>query len=460
MSTTRRPRDGLLARVNFPLYAVDMLTSRHVLVAGGGGSSKSGVANGFEIYEIFHNGQHFCAQEMVRHETGANVVMNFAIRNEGRRALLCAGQESHCQMYIVNPRVLSDDGKEEISISGEDKANKGNHDFRAHENGLRNRRNFTSGVEDLPNGHNINATRDKQPLPTVPPDQNSNLKRHLKFDIKAGDSVQSDFLSTEPLQRVVRISPNGHIMVTGGTDGHLRVWSFPQMLLEADIEAHTKEVDDIDISPDSKYIITIAKDGLGLVWDIKSSKRHYELNWDMPEGTKYLYKRCRYGTVEAQRDHYRLFCIANPLGKVGKQRGYLQQWDCATGKLRIAVGIDESLSSLAVRDDGRFIATGTMCSGSVSIYIAFSLQRVLHVPNAHAMFVTGLQFLPVTNEEGPPISSDTEAAVLSISVDNKVCIHSLQQRRKHYSSLGGYYIDCNGVICSIYVMFLLRTLSY
>lgn len=47
MAPTRRPREGLLARVNFPLYAVEMLTSRHVLVAGGGGSSKTGVANGF-----------------------------------------------------------------------------------------------------------------------------------------------------------------------------------------------------------------------------------------------------------------------------------------------------------------------------------------------------------------------------------------------------------------------------
>lgn len=56
---------------------------------------------------------------------------------------------------------------------------------------------------------------------------------------------------------------------------------------------------------------------------------------------------------------------------------------------------------------------------------------MLHIPHAHSMFVTGLQFLPITNEEGPPISSDTEAAVLSISVDNKVCIHSLPQRRKY-----------------------------
>uniref|UniRef100_A0A1B0CSZ4 Uncharacterized protein n=2 Tax=Lutzomyia longipalpis TaxID=7200 RepID=A0A1B0CSZ4_LUTLO len=69
-----------------------------------------------------------------------------------------------------------------------------------------------------------------------------------------------------------------------------------------------------------------------------------------------------------------------------------------------------------------------MFSGTVSIHIAFSLQRVLHIPNAHSMFVTGLQFLPVLSSDGPAISSDAEAAVLSISVDNRICIHSLQYR--------------------------------
>ncbi|XP_013115020.1 prolactin regulatory element-binding protein [Stomoxys calcitrans] len=426
MAPTRRPADGLLARVNFPLYAVEMLTSRHVLVAGGGGASKTGVANGFEIYEIYHNGQHFCAQEVVRHETGSNVVMNFAVRNDGRRSYLCAGQEAHCQMYFVNPRVLTEDGKEEISATQDSTAHKNAADLHGNENGVRQRRPPTSGVEDIPNGHVPAGDKDAKPQPKQ--DQNANLKRILKFDIKAADSVQTDFLGADPLQRVVRISPNGHIMATGGTDGHLRVWSFPQMLKTADIEAHTREIDDIDISPDSKYIVTISKDGQGLVWDIATSKKIFDLKWATPEGTKYLFKRCRYGTIEAQKDKYRLFTITNPLGKVGKQRGFLQQWDCTNGKLRLAVPIEESLASLAVRDDGRFVAVGTMFSGSISMYIGFSLQRVLHIPNAHSMFVTGLQFLPVTNEEGPPISSDTEAAVLSISVDNKVCIHSLQHR--------------------------------
>lgn len=58
---------------------------------------------------------------MVRHETGSNVVMNFAVRNDGRRSYLCAGQEAHCQMYFVNPRVVSSDGNEEVTVTQEEK---------------------------------------------------------------------------------------------------------------------------------------------------------------------------------------------------------------------------------------------------------------------------------------------------------------------------------------------------
>lgn len=43
----KRNKGGLIARVNFPLYTIQMLTSRHILVGGGGGESKTGVANGF-----------------------------------------------------------------------------------------------------------------------------------------------------------------------------------------------------------------------------------------------------------------------------------------------------------------------------------------------------------------------------------------------------------------------------
>lgn len=70
----------------------------------------------------------------------------------------------------------------------------------------------------------------------------------------------------------------------------------------------------------------------------------------------------------------RLFLICNPVSRVGKQQAYIQMWDPATGRITRSVQVDESLSALAVRDDGRFLAVGTMFTGTVDIYIAFSLQ--------------------------------------------------------------------------------------
>ena len=62
------------------------------------------------------------------------------------------------------------------------------------------------------------------------------------------------------------------------------------------------------------------------------------------------------------------------MGQAGSLKSYLQLWEPASGKLRKSYPFDESLAALGVRDDGMFVAVGTMFSGSVSIHVAFSLQ--------------------------------------------------------------------------------------
>jgi len=403
MAPTRRGSEGLLARVNFPLYTLQMLTNRHVLVAGGGGPAKTGIANGFEVYELFHDGKAFVAEEMMRHETGPKVVMNCACFSDDKRMFLVAGQESHCQLYNVNVSIDDDNLNTDNA-----KPMNGNVD-----SGLRKRKPPKSEENDSSK---------------APKKGNHISSRRLHFKFMAGDSVQTDFSESEPVQRVVRISRCGKLMVTGGTDGHIRVWKFPSMKKCREILAHSREIDDVDFSPDSKTVISVAKDGQANVWSVETGKKLHKLSWTSDDGIKYLFKRCRFAPVEDDKENNRVFTISNSIGAVGSKNatGIIHQWDGASGTIRRSALVNESLSALAVRDDGRFIAVGTMFTGSVAIYIAFSLQRAMMVKNAHSMFVTGLELLPA---KGSAIATSSEAAVLSISVDNKLCIHSLPYRR-------------------------------
>ncbi|KAJ3654380.1 hypothetical protein Zmor_013571 [Zophobas morio] len=391
MAPPRKYIDNILARLNFPLYTVQMLTNRHVIVGGGGGSSKTGVANGFEIFELAHDGTKFVAEEITRHETGPSVVMNCSTHCDNKHSYLVAGQESHLQLYNVGSVLVTEE--DEIETIGHN-----------HANDVKQRK-----------------AKNKQKT-----DNNRNSKR-LKFVIKPSDSVQTDFQGEEPLLRVSRIHPTGKILVTGGTDGVVRLWKFPSLQPAHVLKAHSKEIDDLDFSVYENYLISIAKDGVAVLWDCSKGKEIRRLTWTQPEGSKYLYKRARFGVIEGEDRKSALYMLANPTGLPKKQKSYLQQWLPDEGVIKKSAEIDESLAALAVRNDGRFVAVGTMFSGSVLIYIAFSLQRVLTIPGAHSMFVTGLEFLPVS--ENHTVTSVAEAAVLSISVDNHVCIHTLPYRR-------------------------------
>lgn len=148
-------------------------------------------------------------------------MMNFAVKNGIRRSYICAGQESHCQMYFVTPHVVTED---EIKEDESNKAKITPVTERLHENGIRRRGVASEAAAHPPNGFRTSSVQDL----------NGNLK--IRFDIKPADSIQTDFQTTEPLQRVVRISPNGQLMATGGTDGHLRLWTFPKMTKKSEIK--------------------------------------------------------------------------------------------------------------------------------------------------------------------------------------------------------------------------------
>ena len=81
---------------------------------------------------------------------------------------------------------------------------------------------------------------------------------------------------------------------------------------------------------------------------------------------------CRFGYVEEKTNNNRLYVILNPTNS--KHKSYIQHWTGPNYTLTKVAQAGEPLSALAVSRCGRYIAVGSMTTGDVDIYIAFSLQ--------------------------------------------------------------------------------------
>ena len=172
---------------------------------------------------------------------------------------------------------------------------------------------------------------------------------------------------------MVRVSHDNKYLLTGGDDGILRIWTFPDFHPLHEMKEHDKEIDDIEFSPDNKKAVSISKDGRSLVWDIMKGKKHAEMGWDPPGKVKYLYKRIRFGRIEGVANRYKVFTISNPVG-ASKPPAFLHRWDPKSFTIEQSLEVPGSLSALAVSDNGNFVATGSMFDGTVEIYTAFNLM--------------------------------------------------------------------------------------
>ncbi|GAB6028971.1 hypothetical protein CHUAL_004765 [Chamberlinius hualienensis] len=420
-----KKKGELLARVNFPLYSVKMLTPRYLLVAGGGGKTRSGIANAIEVYELSYNGTKCCARPACRYVIGDSACMNCATWFNGKEHIVFAGLNGDCQVYQAKYKVLREDEYDEIIRKEDTDSQSGN---------IRRRRTSEREEKSVDNASS-SAKNDKRKQSwnksQSNPDNNSNSVSSLVgFDFKPLQRFQTDFTGNQDtaFQKVVRVSHDGKILATGGSDGHIRIWKYPELTLSVDIKAHSDDVDDLDIHPLTTKIISASRDGHVIIWSVKNGKNAGELKWNPPNGQKYRCRNCRFGMTENDKNRSKIFTAHVPLAKDAKSslRCFLVKWDANKLIPEKVLSVREILSSLTVSDDGRFVGTGTM-SGGISIYIAFSLQRIYHVEAAHSIFITGLEFLP-NSDNALQVVGNQDSSLVSISVDNQIQIHHIPKQ--------------------------------
>nr|XP_020442906.1 prolactin regulatory element-binding protein isoform X3 [Monopterus albus] len=396
-----------LYRAPFPLYSikVDSKTGL-VITAGGGGASKTGIKNAVHFLDLQLVGEHqYNASLLHAHDTDTRATMNMAVGD----GVIAAGQDGTC--CLMTFKHCTQKGRGKAFAKDGNSVQQGSARRRAGKGG--------KGGQD-----GSAASGDKSELK----DETASVS------VTALAEVQSDLNHQDPLQKVVRFSPDLSLLLTGGTDGHIRIWEFPSLKKKFDFKAHEGEIEDLDMGPGNKQLVTVGRDFACSVWSgsqLAMNLKWYETLPQMTEKT-YRYMACscfRFGKVEDQKAGLRLYTVQIPHKRDRKPPPcYLTKWD---GKsflpMLTAPCGTEVISSLAVSDSGTFLGLGTV-TGSVAIYIAFSLQKLYYVQESHGIVVTDLAFLP-DSLKSKNIKGNNETALLSVAVDSRCQVHAVPNRR-------------------------------
>uniref|UniRef100_G3PLS8 Prolactin regulatory element binding n=1 Tax=Gasterosteus aculeatus TaxID=69293 RepID=G3PLS8_GASAC len=405
-----------LYRAPFPLYSikVDPKTGL-VITAGGGGASKTGIKNAVHFLDLRLVGEHqYSASLLHSHDTETRATMNMAVGS----GVIAAGQDGTCCLMSF---------KHCPQREGDKAASKDVVPFCSVAE--------LSGVSCVQQGAACSRA-----MPGDELGKETKVDRMKLWDLEdetahisvtALAEVLSDLNPQDPLQKVVRFSPDLSLLLTGGTDGHIRVWEFPSMKKKFDFKAHKGEIEDLDISPGNKHLVSAGRDFSCSVWS--GSQLAMGLNWleTMPQIAEksYRYMACRFGKVEDQKDTTRLYTVQIPHKRDRKPPPcYLTKWNGQSflPMLTASCGT-EVISSLAVSDSGTFLGLGTV-TGSVAIYIAFSLQKLYYAQESHGIVVTDLAFLP-DSLKGKNLKGKNETAMLSVAVDSRCQVHAVPNRR-------------------------------
>ncbi|CAH3108806.1 unnamed protein product [Porites lobata] len=373
-----------LETTNFPLYAVNVLDREHFLIAGGGGAAKTGVPNALNIYKLGTDGKELKASLVHNFEAGRRAIMNCAIHPTAN--VLAAGMDNKCQLLEVDVK------EEEVQ------------------------------VEKLEGRKAKVMTKKKIKKFKV-----NELQSKVTVSAEDGDEKDEDL----GFQKVVRFTADGKHVVTGGSDGHVRVLKYPSLESVHDIKAHSTDVDDLDVHPNSNWFVTCSRDTTAYVWRLEEGRKQFQLYFSANNEPENFFRirACRFGCDE--RKNVSLFTINVPakFNRKTPTPSYLVKWDCSKWLPQMSQSAGfEPLTQMAVSGNGIYVGVGT-AEGDISVYISWNLVPLVTLKGVHNIFVTGLSFLP----DSPLVANKlhNEFALLSISADNTCKVTTLKKRSEY-----------------------------
>lgn len=226
----------------------------------------------------------------------------------------------------------------------------------------------------------------------------------------------SEEMGKEPEQNFARFSPDGSMVVTGGSDGIVKLWDMQKTpdippVLKRNCGTKHGEILDADFSADNKYLAACDAGGSCRVWEIARDDPEdgTVITWmssAVPKTGKALIKLVRFIAAE-QPGQLRLLLGGNG----GRGPALIGIFTGSGEKLKEIVADKLPVKSLSLNPDSSRLVVGLM-AGSKVVYSFPELRVIKKTKELHSLPAQSVVFVGETAISG---SGDRDLHLLSVS---------------------------------------------
>lgn len=356
-----------LCCVDFPIFYIESISERHIIIAGGGGSSNTGVHNQINVLELIPTDESCAAELVLKYRTPKDApyaIMNGSLMIDSpstdTRFVTCGDRtviiydlsfELDRRSYTINDYTFLNDPRIEADIDCVKYATGG--------------RILTGGHDGQLTVWNVNISK------------GTNIETSFKAHTEAIDEIDINLMT-------------GQIITLSRDEDRAIMWDLKSC----------------------KMIKEFGKDMINL--GSKSTNANLSI--------KYKYRSCRfaYDTTTSGTSDSCLLIACNPSSGFSQ----IYKWSTKNDEFR---KIDcqpvtkDGISALQVSKDGDYVAIGTR-SGGVAVFDVKTLREIYKLDSAHHNAVTRLEFLP-PKHESLTLTNSRLCPLLSVSIDRQLILH-------------------------------------
>jgi len=466
----------VLKLLEFPAYCVRVLDNGLIAIAGGGGTSKTGVSNCIELGIIdysnndlnraqFHSIHKFEPSDAIMKFTSFNYDRSYSLM---KAKLAKSSKNGFKQPPITDTQVAA---KNDLFIAAAlndsieiykiqptiDKSNKNNNNLRQRNGSTRRSNGSTSSLSSRSNGINHNSSNH-----SLSSSNHDDLKASaylklvniVKLTTSQTNNEDDVFDENRPVltRKLSNLKTNeesietlavcnmprnesfNEILLCAGTSkGNIIIWNLSMdnidliksNKLKTFKEAHGKhDIDELQVNHDLHHLLTIGKDNRCIIWSLKKLAKLNELeyvsqfNSSTNNNNNIRMKHARYAN-----NGQLLYTTYIPRVRGGKVKlnSFIQKWHCINNHDQLEYKPmtkhcikNTILTSIQASKDGSVVCCGDY-EGRVYLFDS-NFETLINFRRQHSCVVTDLAFYHDTSSVSSLFNSNNKL-ILSLSID-------------------------------------------